>query len=154
MNTHGSSPVLTPAQQSSVERTWMGWTKSLPGTTAAPLTFVRVIYAGVKELAGRVFNLEEWRSAFESRLGRIESAKGDAALLERVEKLEAKMATGFQISAWAWKYEPGKPYRPGELTQRNGIWACLRETTTPPGSDPASWKLIVHRSKVGNDDDQ
>jgi hypothetical protein len=143
---------VTAAQQASAERTWHAWTTSLPGKTAAPLSYVRLVMSCLRESVERIINLESWRSGFESRLNakEVEIVQLKHALAE----LQAKMVTGFQISAWGWKYQPGARYKPGELTQKNGLWCCLRETTAQPGSDPASWKLLVHRSKVGNDDDR
>ena len=88
--------------------------------------------------------LEAENSAFRAENG---------ALRTRMAALEAKFEKGFQISGWGFTYQPGSTYRPGELVQKSGIWVALRETTTQPGSDPQSWRLLVHRKYVKGDDE-
>src|SRR5262245_14157943 len=145
MNSNGSSPALTPAQQAAAERTWNAWTKTAPGTGAAPLSFVRVIMGGIKEIVERVINLEMWRQGLDSR---------STALDARVTVLEAataKSADGVgprDCGAWDVK----TVYRTHDgVTFEGGFWIAQRETRTSPHEHSGDWRLAVRRGKQGRD---
>jgi hypothetical protein len=146
MNSNGSSKVvLTPTQVAAAEHTVAGWLKRLPGKTAAPLAFARILEGGVRELFGRVLSLEAWRGGMDARL----TAHADR--LDALEAANAKSVTGVR---WAGAYESGRKYFGGELTQRNGLWLCLAEETTAAPGSSTDWRLIVHRKLVPRDEDQ
>jgi hypothetical protein len=141
-----SAPTLTPTQLAGVQKTVDGWMKRLPGTTAAPLAFVRILEAGVRELFQRVLPLEDWRSGMDARLN---------SAAERLDALEAAAKTKSTPGVrWAGAYESGRKYFGGELTQRNGLWLCLAEETTAAPGSSTDWRLVVHRKLVPRDEDQ
>jgi hypothetical protein len=59
----------------------------------------------------------------------------------RLDVLEQRPVVGVQ---YAGVFEDGKAYARGDLvTRRGGLWLALQHTATAPGTDTASWKLIV-----------
>jgi hypothetical protein len=93
----------------------------------------------------------EKREILESRTTVLETEL--TALRTRLAEVEAQKSEQV-FPGWTGPHAPGRRYRPGELTQRNGVWCCTRETESTPGSDPSCWRLFVHRKLVPTDDDR
>ena len=150
MNTDGSSQVvLTPTQVASAERTWLAWTKGLPGTTPAPLRFVRVLTNEVGALFRRANAKDVEIAELKSELTAVRTAT--AALQARLAGLEG-VKRGPAVT-WAGPFEAGKTYHSGELVQRSGLWLALQQTTAAPGADPSAWRLVVHAKLIPKHDE-
>lgn len=72
----------------------------------------------------------------------------------RIRALEAKATKSVSGVTWAGTFTPGATYSRGELVTKTGLWLALKTTTATPGTDPASWRLIVHRKLVSSGDDE
>jgi len=46
-------------------------------------------------------------------------------------------------------YKSGERYHAGNITTKNGgMWLCLQTTTSTPGTDPESWRLVVKEGRA------
>jgi hypothetical protein len=75
-------------------------------------------------------------------------------LLARIERLEDQLSALEQktiADAFTGKWIDGRRYSRGQLTQKSGLWLALKSTSARPGSDPASWRLLVKQLHDGDE---
>jgi hypothetical protein len=117
------------------DESFEAFAKRTPATTPVPFAFFAELFAITKELRAQINTLDTSNKALQARVAGLEGVKRGPSI------------------SWAGPHEAGRTYRSGELTQKSGLWLALRETTSAPGADPGSWRLLVHAKLVPKHDE-